>query len=137
VFAGAGAAQADTIDFSQFGPPGTILTSPLTGVTTNGVSVTLRSPQQTFETFVQAPQVSPGDDTWQGALLLAELGSLRPHVWDGGALAELSQQPFASACDSRRPTIAFATFHLPGSSWPSVKSPSSNWAIGTHPGMNE
>jgi len=85
VFAGADAAQADTIDFSQFGPPGTILTSPLTGVTTNGVSVTLTSPQQTFETFVQAPQVSPGDGTWQGAFPAGA-----PLLWDGSGPAYVS-----------------------------------------------
>ena len=33
---------------------------------------------------------------------------------------------FASACDKRRPVIAFGTRHLRSSSWPSVKSSSSN-----------
>jgi hypothetical protein len=65
-FAGASAAQADTINFSQFGPPATTLTSPLTGVTVGGDAVTLTSPNNTFETFVQAPHVSPGDGTWEG-----------------------------------------------------------------------
>ena len=31
----------------------------------------------------------------------------------------LANNLFASSCDSRRPTISFATLHLPGSSWPS------------------
>jgi hypothetical protein len=35
------AALADTINFSQFGPDDTVLTSPLTGVTTGGVGVTI------------------------------------------------------------------------------------------------
>src|SRR6266436_4051679 len=66
VFAGASAAQADTIDFSQFGPPATTLTSPLTGVSVGGDPVTLTSPNHTFETFIQAPHVTPGDGTWEG-----------------------------------------------------------------------
>src|SRR5215467_14304863 len=43
--------------------------------------------------------------------------------------ASLANNLFASSCDSRRPIISFATFHLRSSSWPSVKSPSSNPAI--------
>jgi len=35
------AANADTIDFSQFGPDGTNLSSPLNGLTTDGVGVTI------------------------------------------------------------------------------------------------
>ena len=35
----------------------------------------------------------------------------------------LANNLFASCCDSRRPTISFAIFHLLASSWPSVNSP--------------
>src|SRR5262249_40734923 len=42
--------------------------------------------------------------------------------------SNLANNLFASSCDSRRPIISFATFHLPGSSWPSVNSPSSKLA---------
>jgi hypothetical protein len=49
-FAATGAAQADTIDFSQFGPVTfTVLSSPLTGVTVGGATVTLTSPTGGFE----------------------------------------------------------------------------------------
>ena len=44
--------------------------------------------------------------------------SLGPHP-------NLANNRLASACVSRRPIIFFASFHLPGSSWPSVNSPSS------------
>ena len=47
--------------------------------------------------------------------------SLGPH-------SNLANNLFASSCDSRRPIIAFATFHLRSSSWPSVKSPVSSLA---------
>jgi hypothetical protein len=36
----ASAARADTINFSQFGPEDTVLSSPLTGVTVGGDTVT-------------------------------------------------------------------------------------------------
>jgi len=52
-FAGAGLAQADTINFSQFGPEFTIVLSPLTGVSVGGVSGTLTSPTGHFETFTE------------------------------------------------------------------------------------
>jgi hypothetical protein len=48
-FAAASAAQADTIDFSQFGPAFTVRSSPLTGVTVGGDTVTLTSPTGAFE----------------------------------------------------------------------------------------
>lgn len=38
------AANADTINFSQFGADNAVLTSPLVGITTNGVGVTITSP---------------------------------------------------------------------------------------------
>jgi hypothetical protein len=44
-----GVAKADTINFAQFGPDGTTLTSPITGTTVGGVSVTLTSPNGSFE----------------------------------------------------------------------------------------
>jgi hypothetical protein len=44
----ASAARADTINFSQFGPEDTVLSSPLTGVTVGGDTVTLTSPNGTF-----------------------------------------------------------------------------------------
>jgi hypothetical protein len=78
VFAGASAAQADTINFSQFGPQATVLTSPLTGLTIGGDTVTLTSPNRTFETFVQAPHVTPGDGTWEGVFPAGA-----PLLWDG------------------------------------------------------
>lgn len=55
---GAGVAQADTINFSQFSGLGS-LGSPLTGVTTGGVGVTLTSPNQTFSLLTES-------DTWHG-----------------------------------------------------------------------
>src|SRR5262249_37474169 len=48
--------------------------------------------------------------------------------------SNLANNFFASSCDSRRPIICFATFHLPGSSWPSVNSPSSKLARASHLG---
>jgi hypothetical protein len=48
-FAAASAAQADTINFSQFGPTFTVLSSPLTGTTVGGDTVTLTSPNGAFE----------------------------------------------------------------------------------------
>ena len=48
-FAAASAARADTINFSQFGSPFTVLSSPLTGVTVGGDTVTLTSPTGAFE----------------------------------------------------------------------------------------
>lgn len=76
VFAGASAARADTIDFAQFGAPGSVHASPLTGVTTGGVTVTLTSPNDTFQSFVQAPH--PGVGTWEGVF---PAGS--PLLWSG------------------------------------------------------
>lgn len=61
LFAARAPVAADTINFAQFGPPGTTLPGTLTGVTTDGVSVTLTSPNGSFETFVEAP---PG--SWFG-----------------------------------------------------------------------
>jgi hypothetical protein len=52
-FAGATAAQADTINFAQFGTDGTVLSSPITGTTTDGVSVTLTSPNGSFERLTE------------------------------------------------------------------------------------
>jgi len=52
--AGGTIANADTIDFSQFGPEFTTLSSPLTGVTTGGVSVTLTSPTGGFTVLKQS-----------------------------------------------------------------------------------
>jgi hypothetical protein len=52
-FAGGGLAQADTINFSQFGPEFTTVLSPLTGVSVGGVSVKLTSPTGQFETFTE------------------------------------------------------------------------------------
>src|SRR5262249_52567704 len=42
--------------------------------------------------------------------------------------SNLANNLFASSCDSRRPIISFATFHLRSSSWPSVNVPSSSLA---------
>jgi hypothetical protein len=53
-FAAASAAQADTINFSQFGPTFIVLSSPLTGVTVGGDTVTLTSPTGAFERFDQS-----------------------------------------------------------------------------------
>jgi hypothetical protein len=53
-FAAASAAQADTINFSQF-PAFTVLSSPLTGVTVGGDTVTLTSPTGAFERMDQTP----------------------------------------------------------------------------------
>jgi hypothetical protein len=46
-------ASADTIDFSQFGAEGTLLSSPLVGLTEDGVTVTLTSPNGSFETYTE------------------------------------------------------------------------------------
>jgi hypothetical protein len=64
-FAGASAARADTIDFSQFGAPGSTFASPLTGVTVGGIPVTLTSPNGTFGAYIQASHAL-GDGTWEG-----------------------------------------------------------------------
>ena len=46
-------AQADTVNFSQFGPEGTTFSSPLSGLTEGGVSVTLTSATGQFQTFTE------------------------------------------------------------------------------------
>jgi hypothetical protein len=63
---GLGQANADTINFSQFGAPGTDLSSPLVGITTDGVAVTITSPSGAFAAFIEAPHVFLGDGTWEG-----------------------------------------------------------------------
>jgi hypothetical protein len=55
---GSGMAKADTINFTQFGPYGAFfppetISSPLTGVTTGGVGVTITSPNGYFEVLQQ------------------------------------------------------------------------------------
>ena len=71
-----GQAKADTINFSQFGPIDTQLSSPLTtGFTTGGVSVTLVSPTGSFFTRVEQPT---GGGSWQGIF-----PSGAPLLWDG------------------------------------------------------
>jgi hypothetical protein len=72
-----GHANADTIDFSQFGPKDTTLSSPLIGTTTGGVSVTLTSPNNTFVTFVEQSHAF-GNGTWEGTF-----PSGAPLLWDG------------------------------------------------------
>src|SRR5215471_133890 len=55
-------------------------------------------------------------------LLSAELGRSKPSapMLGEAAHSNFANNLFASACDSRRPIIACGTFHLLGSSWPSV-----------------
>jgi len=67
----AGVAQADTINFSQFSLDGTTLTSPITGTTTDGVSVTLTSPNGSFERLTEG-------SSWYG---IFPLGA--PILFDG------------------------------------------------------
>src|SRR5262245_34039006 len=43
--------------------------------------------------------------------------------------SNLANNLLASSCDSRRPIICFATFHLRSSSWPSVNSPSAKLVL--------
>jgi hypothetical protein len=58
-------AQADTINFAQFGAQGTVLPGTLNGVTVGGVNVTLTSPNNFFQAFVEAPHPG-GAGTWEG-----------------------------------------------------------------------
>jgi hypothetical protein len=78
-----GQANADTIDFSQFGPKNTTLTSPLSGTTTGGVSVTLTSPNNTFVTFVEQSHAF-GAGTWEGTFPLGA-----PLLFDGSGSGAL------------------------------------------------
>ena len=69
---GTGMARADdTINFSQFGANGTVLGSPITGLTTNGVGVTLTSPNGSFTVLQE------GND-WNGIFPLTA-----PILFDG------------------------------------------------------
>jgi hypothetical protein len=68
------AALADTIDFSQFGPDGTSLTSPLNGVTTGGVGVTITGSNGLgFSRYTEG-------SSWQG---IFPVGA--PLLWDNWA----------------------------------------------------
>ena len=99
-----GHANADTIDFSQFGPPATTLTSPLNGTTTGGVGVTLTSPNGSFQTFVEAPHVTAGDGTWEGTF-----PSGAPLLFDGngsGAVTLMFATPIQSLTLAARPMLA-------------------------------
>jgi len=69
--------SADTINFSQFGPPATSLPGTISGVTTGGVGVTLTSPNNSFETFVEASHAL-GAGTWEGTF-----PSGAPLLYDG------------------------------------------------------
>lgn len=68
---GSALAKADTINFSQFGADGTSLGSPLVGVTTGGVGVTITSPNGSFEILQE------GND-WNGIFPLTA-----PILFDG------------------------------------------------------
>jgi hypothetical protein len=76
-FAAASAAQADTIDFSQFGLAFTFLSSPLTGVTVGGDTVTLTSPTGAFERFNQCAFSCSSTDGWNGIFPAGD-----PVLWD-------------------------------------------------------
>jgi hypothetical protein len=76
-FAGVNVAQADTIDFSQFGVRGTTLSSPLIGTTTGGDGVTLTSPTGQFFRFDELSHAF-GAGTWEGTF-----PSGSPLLWDG------------------------------------------------------
>jgi PEP-CTERM motif len=69
--AGSGVAKADSINFSQFGANGSTHASPLTGVTTGGVGVTLTSPNGTFVVLQEG-------STWDGIFPLTA-----PILFDG------------------------------------------------------
>lgn len=80
-------ARADTIDFAQFGGDGTNLGSPLTGTTKDGVSVTLTSPNGSFERLTEG-------SSWFG---IFQSGS--PILFDGegpGAITLTFATPIAS-----------------------------------------
>jgi PEP-CTERM motif len=85
--AGSRMAKADTVDFSQFGSDGTTHASPLTGVTTGGVGVTITSPTGSFEVLQEG-------SSWNGIFPLTA-----PILFDGGGsgAVELS---FASGISS-------------------------------------
>lgn len=68
---GSGLAKADTVNFSQFGPNGSTHASPLTGVTTGGVGVTLTSPTGSFTVYQEG-------STWNGIFPLTA-----PILFDG------------------------------------------------------
>src|SRR6516225_548752 len=71
----------------------------------------------------------PTPDEWMQLIRLLstiKCAKMTPAQWRCcGPHSNLANNLFASACVSRRPTISCATFHLRGSSWPSVKSASS------------
>jgi hypothetical protein len=79
-FAAASSAQADTINFSQFGPTFTVLSSPLTGTTVGGDTVTLTSPNGSFERRDEG-------NGWAGIFPAGE-----PVLWDhdGSGAVDLS-----------------------------------------------
>jgi hypothetical protein len=61
------AAQADTINFTQWGGPGTALSSPLTGFTQDGVGVTLTGPGSGYTIYEQTPTGAHTQPyTWYG-----------------------------------------------------------------------
>lgn len=70
------ASQADTINFGQWGGDGTTLSSPLTGITTGGVDVTLTSPTANNGFTVYQEGVDWKGDFSPGVPVLAD--------WTGG-----------------------------------------------------